>query len=150
VNSQVESMDRQRMRYLEWYLIGCVVFIILSVTRYFFRLRDLNASPVGKAVLYGMILCVLLLAVSTFASSRLGRKIKQDPALKDALNNELVQALEVQSWKAAFFGAVGTTIFFALTWFFYPVCDPVMVALTASVVGLGSYRGTFYFKYRLS
>jgi hypothetical protein len=150
MNSEIERLDRQRMRYLEWYLIGCVVFIILSVTRYFFRLRDLNASPVGKAVLYGLIVSLLVLAASALASARLGRKIKQDPALKEALNNELIQALNVQSWKAAFFGAAGTTIFFALTGFFYPVCDPVMVALTAIIVGFGSYQGTFYFKYRSS
>ncbi len=148
MNSEIERLDRRRMRYLEWYLMGCIVFIILSVTRYFFRLGDLNASPVGKAVLYGLILSLLVLAASALASVRLGRKINQDPALKEALNNELVQALDVQSWKAAFFGAVGTTLFFALSWFFYPVCDPVMTALTAIIVGLGSYQGTFYFKYR--
>lgn len=148
MNSEIERLDQQRMRYLEWYLIGSIVFIILSVTRYFLRLGDLNASPVGQAVLYGLILSLLVLAVSALASTRLGRKINQDPALKEALNNELVQALDVQSWKAAFFGAIGTTMFFALSWFFYPVCDPVMVALTAIVVGLGSYQGTFYFKYR--
>ena len=56
MNSEIERLDRRRMRYLEWYLMGCIVFIILSVTRYFFRLGDLNASPVGKAVLYGLIL----------------------------------------------------------------------------------------------
>lgn len=149
MNSEIERLDRRRMRYLEWYLMGCLVFIILSVTRYFFRLGDLNALPVGKAVLYGLILSLLVLAASALASARLGRKINQDPALKEALNNELVQALDVQSWKAAFFGAVGTTLFFALSWFFYPVCDPVMTALTAIIVGFGSYQGTFYFKYRL-
>jgi divalent metal cation (Fe/Co/Zn/Cd) transporter len=148
MNSEIERLDRRRMRYLEWYLMGCLVFIILSVTRYFFRLGDLNASQVGKAVLYGLILSLLVLAVSSLASVRLGKKINQDPALKEALNNELVQALDVQSWKAAFFGAVGTTLFFALSWFFYPVCDPVMAALTTIIVGLGSYQGTFYFKYR--
>lgn len=148
MGSDIEGLDRQRMRYLEWYLIGCLVFIILSVTRYFFRLGDLNASPLGQAVLYGLVLSLLVLAISALASARLGRKINQDPALKEALNNELVQTLDVQSWKAAFFGAIGTTIFFALSWFFYPVCDPVMVALTAIVVGFGSYQATFYFKYR--
>ncbi|MEJ2598275.1 MAG: hypothetical protein P8Z00_08055 [Anaerolineales bacterium] len=148
MNSEIERLDQQRMRYLEWYLIGSIVFVILSVTRYFLRLGDLNAAPLGQAVLYGLFLSLLVLAVSALASTRLGRKINQDPVLKEALNNELVKALDVQSWKAAFFGAIGTTIFFALSWFFYPVCDPVMVALTAIVVGLGSYQGTFYFKYR--
>jgi hypothetical protein len=148
MNSEIEQLDRQRLRYLEWYLVGCVVFVILSVTRYFFRLGDLNALPVGKAVLAGLILSVVVLALNGLASARLTRKIKQDPALTEALYNELILALEVQSWKAAYFGAVGTTLFFALTGFFYPVCDPVMVALTSIIVGLGAYQGTFYFKYR--
>ena len=150
MNSDIEMLDKRRMRYLEWYLIGFVPFIILSLTRYFFRLGGLNSQPIGRAVLIGLILSMLLLAVSTIASAILGRTIKNEPSLNDALQNELVRSLEVQSWKAAYVGAVGTTIFFAVAWFFYPINDPVMVALTSIIVGAGAYQATFYFKYRSS
>ena len=150
MNPEIESLDKQRMRYMELTLIGIAAALILSVIRFFFRLRDLNAQPIGIAVLVALILSVLLMTLSTLGSARLGRKIRKDPALEEALNNELVQSLEVQSWRAAFLGAIATTVFFAITYFFYPVCDPVMVALTSIIAGLGAYQGTFYIKYRSS
>jgi drug/metabolite transporter (DMT)-like permease len=150
MNSDIEMLDKKRMRYLEWYLIGLVPFMILSVTRFFFRLGGLNSRPIGQAVFIGLILSLLLLAISTIGSAILGRTIRKEPSLKDALHNELVQSLEVQSWKAAYLGAVGTTIFFAAAWFFYPISDPVLVALTSIIAGAGAYQATFYFKYRSS
>ena len=148
MESDIEMLDKKRMRYLAWYLVGCVFFILLSVTRYFFRLRDLNSKSIGIVVLIGLLLSLLVLVISTIGSISLGRKIKRDPLLKEALHNELVRSLEVESWRAAYFGAAATTVFFAVAWFFYPLCDPVMVALTTIIVGLGAYQGTFYFKYR--
>ena len=146
--SDIENLDKKRMRYLALYLVGFVFFLILSITRFFFRLRWLNSQPVGTAVLIGLLLSLLLLVISTIGTLSLGRKIKSDPLLKEALYNELVQSLEVQSWRAAFLGAAATTVFFAVAWFFYPVCDLVMVALTSIIAGLGAYQATFYFKYR--
>jgi len=146
--SDIENLDKKRMRYLALYLVGFVFFLILSITRFFFRLRGLNSQPVGTAVLIGLLLSLLLLVISTIGTLSLGRKIKSDPLLKEALYNELVQSLEVQSWRAAFLGAAATTVFFAVAWFFYPVCDLVMVALTSIIAGLGAYQATFYFKYR--
>jgi len=148
MDSDIERLDKKRMSFLALYLVGFVIFIILSVTRYFFRLRGLNTQPIGIAVLIGLLLSLLVLGISTIGSLLLGRKIKRDPLLKEALYNEMVRSLEVQSWRAAYFGAAATTVFFAVTWSFYPVCDPMMVALTSIIAGLAAYQATFYFKYR--
>ncbi len=150
MNSDIEMLDKRRMRYLELYLIGSGAFIILSVARFFFRLGGLNSRPIGAVVLIGLILSLLLLALSALGSLLLGRKIKNNPKLEEALNNELIQSIEVRSWRAAYCGSVAVTTFFAAAWFFYPVCDPVMVALTSIITGAGAYQATFYFKYRLS
>ena len=148
MNSEIEILDKRRMRLLQWYLVGCGFFIILSLTRFFFRRAGLNSQPIGVAVLVGLLLCLAVLILSTIGSVRLAQKIKNDPSLQEALYNELVRSLEVQSWRSAFFGAIATNVFFALAWFFYPVCDPVMVSLTSLIVGLGAYQATFYLKYR--
>ena len=150
MNSEIEVLDKKRMSYLEWFLVGFGVFLILSITRFFFRLGGLNSQPVGYAVLVGLILGLAVMAFSTYKSAILARKIKDDPGLEEALYNELVQSLEVQSWKAAYIGAIGTTVFFALVGSFYPICDLVLVALTSIFAGAGANRATFYFKYRLS
>ncbi len=148
MNTEIEKLDRRRLRNLEVYLSGFVLFLILSITRYFFRLGGLNSKLIGQVVLGGLILSLLLLVLSTYESIKLARKIKGDPELGAILRDELVRTLEVQSWQAAYFGAAGTTLFFAISWCFYPVCDPVMIALTSIITGAGAYQATFYFKYR--
>lgn len=146
--SEVEILDVKRMRHLELYILGVFFFIALSVTRYFFRLGGLNTKPVGIAVLIGMILSLGVICLSTLQSARFWNRVKHDPLLMNALNNELIQALQLKSWKAAYIGAVGSTLFFALAGFFYPVSDPMLMALTSIIAGAGAYQATFYFKYR--
>jgi hypothetical protein len=148
--SEIEILDSKRMRYLELYIIGVGFFLALSVTRYFFRLGDLNREPIGIIVLAGLISSLGLISISTFRKTTFWRRVKENPLLMDALNNELIQALERKSWKAAYFGAIGTTSFFAVIWFFYPLSDPVLVALTSIIAGAGAYHATFYFLYRSS
>jgi hypothetical protein len=150
MNTEIEKLDRRRMRYLEWHLIGLVPFIILTITRYFFRLGGLNGQPIGYAVLGLLLLSLVAVAASSLGFAGLGNRIKQDPVLKEALYNELVQSIEVRSWKAAYLGTIATTLLFAAAWFFYPVNDPVMVALTSIIVGAGAYHTYFYFEYRSS
>lgn len=150
MNRSIEFVDKLRMRYLRWHLIGVALFLLLSVTRFFFRHGGLNSQPIGMAVLLGLTTALLIMAISTVGLALLARSIKDDPALEEALNNELVAALETQSWKAAFLAVVATAVFFALVGFFYPVKDPVLVALTSIVAGAGAYRANFYFRYRSS
>jgi len=148
--TDVEHLDRRRIKLLEWYLISFVVFLILILVRFFFRAEGLNSQPIGIAVLSGLILTTLIQAGSALSQALLARRIRSDPGLEAALNNELVQSLETQSWRAAYFAATGTVLFFAVVSFFYPICDPVMIALTAIITGFGGYQATFYFKYRSS
>lgn len=150
MNAEIEKLDRRRMRYLEWHLIGLGPFIILMITRHFFRLGGLNQQPIGYVVLGLLLLSLVVVAASTLGFAGLGSRIKQDPALKEALYNELVQSIETRSWKAAYLGAVATVVFFAAAWFFYPVCDLVTVALASIIVGAGAYQASFYFRYRSS
>jgi hypothetical protein len=149
-SSEIEILDAKRMRHLEIYILGVGVFIALSVTRYFFRLGGLNSQPIGVAVLVGLIISLGVISLSTVLSAHFWNRVKYDPTLMDALNNELIQVLQLKSWKAAYLGAVGTTLFFAVVTFFYPVSDPMLMALTSIIAGAGAYQATFYFLYRAS
>ena len=150
MESEIENLDKKRLRNLELYITGVAVFVLLSITRFFFRGAGLNSQPIGKVVLIGLILSLILIALGTMRSAILWRMIKDEPHLMEAMNDEWVQALEVRSWKAAFLGAVGTTFFFAIASSFYPVCDPVLTALTSGIAGAGAHQATFYFAYRSS
>ena len=148
--SEIEILDAKRMRYLELYILGIAVFVVLSVTRFFFRLGGLNTQPIGIAVLLGLILSLGAISLSTIQSSIFWKRVKQDAVLMNALNNELIQMLELRSWKAAYLGAVGTTLFFGIVSVFYPVSDPMLMALTSIIAGAGAYQATFYYLYRSS
>ncbi|NIS79297.1 MAG: hypothetical protein GTO14_03545 [Anaerolineales bacterium] len=125
MTDDIEALDRRRMRYLEWFLIGFVPFLILSMARFFFRQSGLNQEPIGIAVLIMLIASVVVIALSTFGSVAMARRIKDSPSIREALNNELIQAIEMGSWKAAYIGAIAASAFFGLASFFYPICDPV-------------------------
>jgi lysylphosphatidylglycerol synthetase-like protein (DUF2156 family) len=148
--SDIEALDKKRLKYLEGYLFGFAIFLILTIVRFFFRADGLNSQPIGIAVLIGLFVTLIMQAYCMIGTMRVARKIHDDPQLEEALNNEFVQSIETQSWKAAYLGAAGSTLFFAIAWFLYPICDPVMVALTAIITGAGAYRANFYFKYRSS
>jgi hypothetical protein len=148
--SDVEMLDRKRMGLLAWYLVGFAAFVPLMITRFFFRADGLNSEPIGMAVMVGLIVTLLLQAGTAAGVAWVAARIRRDPRLEAALNNELIRSLEGESWRAAYLGAAGSAVFFAVVSFFYPVCDPVLIALTAIVAGLGAYQATFYFKYRAS
>jgi hypothetical protein len=150
MNADVELLDRKRMTYLKWYLIGFAVFMVLMLTRHFFRRDGLNSQPVGKAVLVGLFLTLLLQVVCLVGSALLERDIHRDPRLEAALNNELVKSLMTQSWVAAYIGCAGMTLFFAITSSFYPICDPVSISLSSIIAGAGASRAYFYFRYKMS
>jgi hypothetical protein len=149
-SSEIEILDAKRMRHLEIYILGVGIFIALSVTRYFFRLGGLNAEPIGVVVLVGLIISLGVISLSSILSAQFWKRVRHDPELMEALNNELIQVLQLKSWKAAYLGAVGATMFFAIVGFFYPVSDPMLMALTAIIAGAGAYQATFYFLYRAS
>lgn len=150
MNTDIEFLDQQRMKFLKWYLISFAIFILLMLTRHFFRLDGLNSQPIGITVLIGLIVTLFLQVVCLIRSALLERHMQRDPNLEAALNNELIKSLMAQSWIAAYIGAAGMTLFFAITWSFYPICDPVTISLTSIATGAGASRAYFYFRYKMS
>jgi hypothetical protein len=148
MEKDIEILDEKRMAYLKWYLVGFAVFMILMLTRHFFRMGGLNSKPIGTAVLIGLFLTFLLQAICVINQALLERDIKGDPRLQAALHNELVKTIIAQYWIAAYIGTAGTTLFFAITWAFYPLCDPVTISLSSIIVGAGASRAYFYFRYK--
>jgi lysylphosphatidylglycerol synthetase-like protein (DUF2156 family) len=150
LRADIEFLDQERLRFLKWYLVGFAIFMVLMLTRHFFRLGGLNSQPIGILVLIGLILTLIMQVIFLIRSALLERDIRHSPDLKAALNNELVRSLMTQSWIAAYIGASGMTLFFAVTWFFYPICDPVTISLASIAAGAGTSRAYFYVKYKSS
>lgn len=146
----IEVLDRKRMKFLKGYLISFAVFLTLMLVRHFFRAGGLNVQPIGVIVLMGLIVSLLVQACCLFLSAQLQRQINHDPRVEAALDNEMVRDLEARSWLAAYIACAGATLFFAITGFFYPVCDPVTISLVSITAGAGANRAYFYFRYNAS
>jgi hypothetical protein len=143
----IEQTDRMRMSYLRGFLVAFLIFLILWLMRFFMRWDSLNTTAIGALVLAGLIAAVAIQAFFMARLSILGRTIRKDPVLAQALNNEFVMRCELRSWKAAFVASACSTMGLALISFFHPVNDLVFVALTAIIVGAGAYRASFYILY---
>lgn len=148
MNKDIENIDQMRMLYLKWHIVGFVIFMVLMLVRHFFRLSGLNEQLVGKIVLAGLIMSVIIQAVFVLLSALLENEIRTDPHLKNSLHNELVQSINLQAWIAAYIGAAGITVLFAITGFFYPLCDPMTISLSAITMGAGAQRIYFYTRYK--
>ena len=123
MDMNIEALDKKRIKLLELHLVGFFLFLVFSTTRFFFRSGDLNSMAIGNAVLAGAILGVLIISFSTLRLGMLHNQIKTNPALKEALYNELVRTIACESWRAAYIGAAASTVFFAIVCFFYPIYD---------------------------
>jgi hypothetical protein len=122
--------------------------MILMLVRHFFRLNGLNDQLIGSIVLAGLVISLIIQAVSVLLSVLLEKNIQGDPHLEAALQNELVRSITLQSWIAAYIGAAGMTIFFAFSSYFYPVCDPMTISLCSIAMGAGAHRIHFYIRYK--
>jgi lysylphosphatidylglycerol synthetase-like protein (DUF2156 family) len=148
MTQDIEKIEEKRLNYLKWYIFGFTIFIILMLVRHFFRLEGINKQVPGMIVLGGLILSVAIQALFILLSALLEKDIRRNPTLKASLQNELVQSISQQSWLAAYLGAAGMTLLFAVTWFFYPLCDPVTISLCSIAMGAGANRIYFYFRYK--
>jgi hypothetical protein len=151
MNFDTETMERRRLRLLEGYLLGLLGFLAFIIVRSVERSLNANAPPLGGVVLAGMVLSLLLCASCVVAYAVLASRIRRDPDLAEALDNELVRSYFSRSWVVAFIATAVTALVFALASSFSPVFrDPLMIALTSIIVGLTAHHVTFYLKVRFS
>ena len=105
MSSEIETMGRRRLRLLEVYLLGQLAFVALLVARSAERAAVPNPPPLGGLVLVGMTLSLVVCVSCVVAYAILVSKIRRDPDLAEALDDELVRAFFSQSWAAAFAAA---------------------------------------------
>jgi len=148
MDTEIERMDRERLRYLGWYVSCFSVFVVLSLVRFFFRTSGLNHEPIGVAVLVGMVVTAVGVFGCVAMQFRAAWKIRGNEEVKAAFDNEVLRLLDAKAWRAAYIASAVTVLFFAIASSFYSVCDPVMIALTTIVAGAGAQRAAYYFMYR--
>jgi hypothetical protein len=102
----IEKLDRRRYKYLLWQTVGfALVFPEVLVDKFPFEPRILNIIFV-----FVVGIGAGLFLAATFKSSRNERCIKSDPALRDAVNNELVVLYGYKSLKQAAIATLTTAV----------------------------------------
>jgi drug/metabolite transporter (DMT)-like permease len=151
MSSDIETMERRRLRLLEGYLLGLVACLTLMIIRTVQRAVVAEPPPLGGSVLIGMVLSLVLCVSCVAAYGALASRIRRDPELAQALDNELVRSYFTRSRMVGFGAAAATALIFAFLSAFSPVFDDtVMTALTTVIVGLTGHHLAFYCRVRFS
>lgn len=144
MTNQIEMFDRKRKKYRGGYILGFIVFFIAWIVRTLIKMLELK---MGTLYTGSMIVLLLAIAVMAYFTARLlivERKIRKDPILKGALYNELVRLNELKAWRIGFFSLI---VFIILAAYFIVadlLKDPMLLVVTALLVGFGSYNITVY------
>lgn len=144
MTNQIEMFDRKRKKYRGGHILGFIVFFIAWIVRTLIKILELK---LGTLYTGSMIILLLAIAVMAYFAARLvivERKIRKDPILKEALYNELVRLNELKAWKIGFFSLIVFIILAAYLIVADLLKDPMLLVVTALLVGFGSYNITVY------
>jgi len=144
VTTQIEIYDRRRRRYRGGGLIGSIVFFIAWIGYLILRLSCYTMDMLRTIVLVILILSVVFQAYYALRANLLERQIRKDPALKESLNNELVQLNELKAWRASFFSVIGFIVVAAIASIFVQINDLMLIFLTALLIGFGTHNTAVY------
>jgi len=147
----IEETERQQQKYWKGFLAAWFMAIVLLIVRHLFgsvlKQYELNSRPIGIVVLTVTVILLLMVLFFVVKLYLLLGRAKSDPQLKEALvDNELSKLYVLESWKAAFIGAVATPFAFLLISSVHPINDLLLVALSTCVVGSGAFLISFYLK----
>jgi hypothetical protein len=144
MTNQIEMYDRKRKKYRGGHIIGFIVFFIAWIVRTLIKMLELK---LGTLYTGSMIVLLLAIAVMAYFAARLvivERKIRKDPIIKEALYNELVRLNELKAWRIGFFSLIVFIILAAYLIVADLLKDPMLLVVTALLVGFGSYNITVY------
>lgn len=123
--SLIEKLDKSRYNLIKWLTIGWTIWFGVYIVKDWID----NKLIFGLLILIGLIGWILF-AVNLIDYLRLGKKVKSDSKLKEALNNEMHQ---LYSYKSFFWGfcivIVTTGIFLGIT-SFYQISALIVCELT--------------------
>lgn len=144
MTNQVEIIDRKRRTILKTYLVGAVIFFMSWFTRFILRETGVLTETVDWAIAVPFVIGLGILLYSFVRLMQVRKRIASDPALRDALNDELVRLNNLSAFRFGFFAMMGGLAFLAAFNFFSPVKDFNAAILTIFMVGSWACLLAFY------
>jgi hypothetical protein len=144
MTNEIELIDRKRRKFLRVYLAFLIIFFVTWMARFFLR-ETSSLSTVMNRIAIGVLVAALLVkSIAVLGLNRIRARIEKDPALREALDNELVRHYRAKSWKYAFLAVMACLVVFAVFNVFSPIKDFFAVVLTAFWAGVVGYLYAFY------
>lgn len=144
MTTNLEIVDHKRKTYRAGYILAFVVFFAAWITRSILKIFDLEMDLLESILMVVLILAVLVQAYFVLRDHLLKTQLRDDPSLKDALNDELVQLNELKAWRVAFFSIVGYIILAGVLSLFVMIDDPMLIYITALLIGFGAYNSAAF------
>lgn len=144
MTTKTEILDQKRKKFRKGYIIWLVVFFIAWIARSVLKIFDLEMDLLETILLVILLLSVSIQAFYALKDNLLNSKLKKDPLLREAMNDELVQLNELKAWKTAFFSLIGYVIVVAILSLFITFNDQMLIYVTALLIGFGSYNTAVY------
>ena len=145
MTSKIELLDQRRKQFRKGTVTWLFVFVAAWIVRSALKVQAVDAGFWHDVLLVILLISSLLQAYFVRRELLLGREIKNDPLLKEALNDELIQLNELKAWKAAFFAVIGFVVIVAILSFFVHFNDLMMLLITVFLIGFGTYNAAVYF-----
>jgi len=144
MTNQIEIYDRKRKKFRGSHILAFIVFFIAWIVRTLIKMLGLKLETLYTVSMIVLLLSVAVLAYFTTRVVIVERKIRKDPLLKEALYNELVRLNELKAWRIGFFSVIVFIILAASLIIADLLRDPMLLVVTALLVGFGAYHITVY------
>ena len=144
MTTQIEIMDQKRKKFRRGWTIWLVVFFIAWIARSVLKIFELEMDLLETFLLVILLFSVSVQAFYALKDNLLNLKLRKDPLLREAMNDELVQLNELKAWKTAFFSLIGYIVFVAILSLFITFSDSMLIYVTALLIGFGSYNTAVY------
>ncbi len=109
MENEIEKMEKRRRHILAGMLAGTIVafgwFMISSTNLVYRSIRSADKAYIGSHLLWLMILIIFGTIYLMFK-----QKLRNNPSLRNAVNDERVRLCWLKSYRFAFFTAVGVAI----------------------------------------
>jgi hypothetical protein len=144
MTTKFELLNQKRNRYRGAYLVALAVFFITWIARSALRLSGGEDGMLGDALLILMYVCLGIQTFFVVKEVRLKMEMKQDPALREMMNDELVRLNELKAWRTAFFALIGYICLMVVLSLIIDFPDLGRVLVTGLLVGFGAYGASAY------
>jgi SNF family Na+-dependent transporter len=145
MTTKIEQLDRKRKQYRQGHLIWSLIFLTAWLVRSALKIFDVETDLVYTVLLVILLLAIALQTFYTLKDQGLKAELRNDPHLKDALHDELVQLNELKAWRIAFFALMGFIVLSAILSLIIDIKDMMYIFLTAMLIGFGAYNTSVFY-----